>query len=515
MEIKVLLINLKSLAFATSVSMLVGVTPVFAVELSQDILLNELRRLSERLEKLEIRNAELESKTQGAPSKSEIGLVQRIKALEENNNRMAATLDRDLRGRENPEIINRLKDIEIRTLSIQKQARMIESLEGVTAGASLTMVAQSANRKAVATDAESSALNYRGDISVTLPGGSVNEAEGRIFAHFRLGQGKGVALNNTLTSTPNTTAFQLASRDDSTALLAQAWYQMDVPLFRGGNKLDSREHLEINFGKIDPFLFFDQNTVADDESSRFLNNVFVHNPLLDSGGDVGVDSYGFTPGMRIAYHNETSKPEWWRVSLGVFGAGKGAGFEHGFSTPFIIGQLESGLELSGGLNGNYRLYAWRNGQSTAYQNGLDTSVERHSGWGVSIDQCIGDATTLFGRYGKTINGKVRFDQALTLGAEIKGTFWNRNSDSLGMALGWLRTGNGFRENSAMLDADIDGNPDFGYRASGYEQLAEVYYRMGISKALELTPDFQLIRQPGGDRNALSARVIGLRAKVSF
>lgn len=512
----------KHLVVALAGAMLAGSLPALAAEPSQAELLKELRRLSERMEKLENRNAELErrneeieKRVQATPAKQETELARRVKTLEENSSKMETALESDRLSEKDPEVITRLKDIEFRTLSMQKQTRMIESLEGITAGASLTMVAQHANRSALAAGSAGSALNYRGDVSVTLPGGEIGNAEGRIFAQFRLGQGNGLTLNNTLTSTPNTTAFSLTNPDDSTAMLAQAWYQLDVPLPIGGHKPRSREHLEVNIGKIDPFVFFDQNVAADDESSRFLNNVFVHNPLLDSGGDAGVDAYGFTPGMRLAYHNETQKPEWWKASVGVFGAGKGAGYERSFSSPFVIGQLEFGRKFFGGLDGNYRVYAWRNGQTTAFQNEFDSAVERHSGWGVSIDQRVGDATTLFGRYGKSLSGKVRFDQALTLGAEFGGSYWNRGADGIGVALGWLRTDGNFRNSAATLDSDADGNPDFSYTATGSEQLAEIYYRMRLNKNLELTPDFQLIRQPGGDKSVSSAKVLGLRAKVSF
>lgn len=505
----------KHLAAVMGGMMLAGALPASASGPSQAELLKALHRLSERLEKLESRNAELERKVQTPPAAPDAGLAQRIKSLEENNARMESALDSDHLSDKDPEFVARLKDIEIRALSMQKQARMIESLEGITAGASLTMVAQRASKPAIAAGTPGSALNYRGDVSVTLPGGSIGNADGKIFAHFRLGQGSGLDLNNSLASTPNSTAFQLANRDDSTALLAQAWYQMDMPLPPGGYKPNSREHLEVNFGKIDPFVFFDQNSAADDESAKFINNVFVHNPLLDSGGGAGVDAYGFTPGMRIAYHNETGKPEWWRVSLGMFGAGSGAGYDRTFSSPFVIGQLEFGRKSFGGLDGTYRLYAWRNGQSSAYQNEFDTAAERHSGWGMSVDQRIGDAVTLLGRYGQSLSGKARFDRALTLGAEFGGAYWDKSADAVGVAIGWLRTSKDFRNNSAVLDADSDGAPDFGYTASGSEQLAEIYYRFSLNKNLDLTPDFQLIRQPGGDKAAPAAKIIGLRAKASF
>ncbi|MDO8990601.1 MAG: carbohydrate porin [Sideroxyarcus sp.] len=452
----------------------------------------------------------------GADQSEQIrALEQRIKALEQNDADMNAALESDRISDKDPEVVMRLKDIEFRTLSMQKQARTIESLEGITVGASLVMVAQSAGKSAVAAGTQASALNYRGDVSVTLPGGEIGNAEGAIFTQFRLGQGAGLALNNTLTGTPNSTAFQLTNPDDSSALLAQAWYQLDMPLPFGGFKPHSREHLEINVGKIDPFVFFDQNAAADDESAKFLNNVFVHNPLLDSGGDAGVDAYGFTPGIRVAYVNETDKPVRWSVSLGVFGAGSGAGYERTFSSPFVIGQLEFGTKLFEGLDGTYRLYVWRNGQTTAYQNEFDTAVERHSGWGASVDQRVGDALTVFGRYGNNLSGNVRFDQALTLGSEFGGTYWNRSGDALGIALGWVRTSDGFRAGSATLDADADGNPDFGYAATGAEQLLEIYYRMRINGQLELSPDVQLLRRPGGDNTAANATIIGLRAKTSF
>jgi high affinity Mn2+ porin len=80
-------------------------------------------------------------------------------------------------------------------------------------------------------------------------------------------------------------------------ILGQAWYQAAIPLPFGGFKPTSRETLELTFGKMDIFGFFDQNTAAGDETTQFLNSVFVHNPLLDAGGEVGVDANGFQPGF--------------------------------------------------------------------------------------------------------------------------------------------------------------------------------------------------------------------------
>ncbi len=425
-------------------------------------------------------------------------LNERVERLEKRNQELEQALQSDRLSEKDPEIATRLKAVEFQTLSMQKQARQIEALEGISVSASLTGVLQSASAASTASGTRESRTNYRGDIAVGLPGGDMGDVEARIFTHFRIGQGNGVGLRPTYTSTPNTTAFQVQSAnpnpDDSFGILAQAWYQLAVPLPLGGYKPQSRESARLTFGKIDPFVFFDQNAAADDESTKFLNNAFVHNPLLDSGGDVGADQYGFSPGLVLGYLNERSRPESWGASLGVFGSGHAANFSGSPSRPFVIGQLERSQRLFGGLAGNYRLYAWTNGRASDF----DDSEARHSGFGVSADQRVGDAITLFGRYGHQAKGKPRFDRALTFGAEIGGSYWGRAADSFGIAAGFLRT-----------------SPDFSFAASGAERIAELYYRFRLNNRFELSPDVQFIRRPAADAAAPDITVVGLRARVGF
>lgn len=444
-------------------------------------------------------------------------LKERVHKLEQEKAREEKALSGERVSEEEPEIVTRLKAVEFQSLGMQKQARTIESLEGITAGVSFTTVAQHAGGSATTDGSSESQWNYRADVSVSLPGGEIGNAEGKLFAHFRMGQGDGLTRILPAFGGANATGFHVQGArpdDDATVLLAQAWYQLDVPLPLGGFKPQSRENLSFNFGKMDPFLFFDQNSIADDETTRFLNTAFVHNPLLDAGGDVGVDGFGFTPGLRLAYHNETNRPLTWDASLGVFGAGSGAQFSNSFEKPFVIAQLDTGQRFFGGLAGNYRLYFWRNGQATPYANEADTTTEVHAGWGLSADQRVGDATTLFGRYGHQTRGKVRFDRALTLGAEFGGSYWSRGADALGVAFGQLNTSVDFRNDAPALDADADGTPDFGYAASGSEQIAEVYYRRRINKQFELSPDLQHVSRPAGN-GAKDMNLIGLRAQVTF
>ena len=440
-------------------------------------------------------------------------LAARIEMLEKQNKEMEKALDTQRLSEKEPELVTRLKAVEFQTLSMQKQARQIESLEGITVGASLTGVMQKVGAAHTASGADEPRANYRGDISVTLPGGEMGDTEGKIFAHFRFGQGSGIGLRPTYTSGANTTAFQTAAgSDDSFGILAQAWYQLKIPLLDGGTKANAREHLHLTAGKIDPFVFFDQNGAADDESAKFMNNAFVHNPLLDSGGDIRADAYGFAPGVIAQYVNEKQKGSEWSLSLGMFGSGPGANFSGSLAMPFVIAQAETHARFNY-LPGNYRAYLWHNGRGRGAT--YDQIERKHAGIGFSADQKVADDITLFGRYGHQLKGQVRFDRALTLGAELAGSPWGRAADSLGLALGALRTSANFRRDSLAIDADADGNADFGYQASGSEKQLELYYRVKLNSKVELTPDFQLIRQPGGNAAAPTVKVFGLRAKVGF
>ncbi|MBZ0105610.1 MAG: carbohydrate porin [Sulfuricella denitrificans] len=498
--------KIKTIAMAAAV--MCATLPAHGGEASQEELLKEMKRLSARLEKLEKNNADLEKKLQVRNEP----LAPRVQALEDYNIRIEKSLASENVSENEPELTARLKAAEYQGLEMQKSSKVIESLDGIHAGASFTTVAQ----KTSGTDNKDIHLNYRTDITVSTPAGTMGDATGMLFGHFRIGQGKGASDALTAFSGPNATAFQLGTADlaDTTAvMLAQAWYQADIPLPIGGFKPRSRETLTINFGKMDPFGFFDQNAAANDEGRQFLSSIFVHNALLDNpmAANVGADAYGFTPGVRLSYLNEKSKPENYRLSLGVFGSGHGANFSQAFTSPFIIAQAETRQVLFSGLAGNYRVYAWHNGQAPTYNR--ETVV--HRGIGFNFDQRLDDYVTLFGRYGKGWGEGQPFDQTVSMGAEFGGSYWSRGGDALGMAFGMNKVSAGFSRDSSSVDADGDGKPDFGFHASGSEKVMEIYYRHRLNKQFEVTPDFQYILHPAGNGDAPDVKILGARAQLMF
>lgn len=469
---------------------------------SQADLARLLEKLNQRMERLEQRNAELERELRESKKQQQIApatnVEKRLQALEQQQDAVAKGLESDTISEKEPELTSRVKALEAQTASMRPAASKIDALDGVSAGFSLTTVAQKPSHSS----GIGSQLNYRADAVVSVPLQPVGDVEHKVFAHFRLGQGSGLNALPTL-SKPNATAFQLGAGlgpDDSVALLAEAWYQADIPLPFGGYKPQSKETLEVTFGKMDPFGFFDQNAVAGDEARQFLNVAFVHNPLLDAGGDIGVDANGFTPGFRLSYANATQGPENWRVSMGLFGAGdKGSNYQRSLSAPLVMLQAETEQRILGGLAGNYRVYAWSNPRAAHFDESI-AGPERHTGWGISADQRLGDGMTLFGRYGHQIDGNVRFDRALTLGTELNGSYWSRGGDVLGLAAGWLRTSPEYRSFASVGDS---------------ERVAELYYRYRISKQFELSPSFQYIGRPGGDATADAIKILALRAQLSY
>lgn len=489
--------RLKPLALAAA---LLCTTGVAAAGPSQADLVKLVEQLNQRMERLEQRNAELErelreGRAQRQPQASATGNVeQRVLQLEKKHEDLAHSLESDTISENDSELATRLKAVEAQAQGMLPAARRMEALDGVSAGLSLSTVAQHST-------STGSQLNYRADAFINLPLKPVGDVKHKVFAQFRLGQGAGVNALPTY-STPNATSFQVSSvaPDDSVAMLAQAWYQADIPLPFGGFAPRSKEQLELTFGKMDPFVFFDQNAAAGDETRQFLNSIFVHNPLLDAGGDIGVDANGFTPGFRVSYYNTENKPQAWRLSLGAFGAGaQGSNYQRTLAQPLLMLQAETEQRLLGGLAGNYRVYAWRNPQASHFDSSIATP-ERHSGWGISADQRIGDGVTLFGRYGHQMQGNVRFDRALTVGAEINGSYWDRGGDSIGLAAGVLKSSRDYRSFASAASA---------------ERVGELYYRYRISKQFELSPSFQYIDNPGGDSTIDALKILGLRAQITY
>lgn len=366
-------------------------------------------------------------------------------------------------------------------------SKLEQALEGINLDASFIAVGQKAEG---INELPQSQLNTRFDLEIELPGGTIGAATGKFFAHLRGGDGDGV--NNGAFATSNATVFG----NNPQPALVQAWYQLNIPF--------ANHHAEITLGKIDPFEFFDGNNVSDDESEGFLNLAFVHNPLLDAGGDIGVGKYGSSPGMQFAYAHQLNENNQLIASTGVFSVQEGADYNRSFYRPFSIIQLEYAGNAFGGREGNYRLYGWNNAQADDQINldidGNSLNREKHRGWGISINQMVTEDITLFARYGHSLDGLVQFDRAFTLGGQIRGALWGRENDRLGFGYGQLKSSSELR--AAGLGSES-------------EKINELFYALQINEHIQLTPSIQYLFNPAGISERDDVTIYSLRAKFAL
>ena len=462
-----------------------------------------LQELLKRVERLEARNAQLEQEVEHLRQRPAATPSPAIVPANKNEAPVA----------DGPSVATRTPEKQDDQATEEPAAT--EKSNGIVVEAALTTVWQKATGLPHGTGSRDK-LNYRADLTVEAPLAPSGGIEHKLFGHLRVGQGQG--LNETLGylghfNVPNAAAFHAsgANPDDATVILGEAWYQAAIPLGQ------SRDKLEVTFGKVDIFGFFDQNEVAGDEATQFLNVMFVHNPLLDGLGEVGVDANGFQPGIILSYVNERNESAPWRLTLGAFGAGeKSSNYQKTADSPLLIVQAEKTLPF-GERAGNYRLYGWTRRDVPRFDD--PDRNGRHTGFGISIDQPLGEELSLFARYGHLLRGKLPIDRALSVGAEIRGNAWSRPGDTLGIAGSWLRSSRAYRRagGEIYLNATSFANqtPDATFTPSGAERVAEIYYRYALLPQFALTPNLQWIQRGGANRHADPVTIFGLRANISY
>src|SRR5436190_3273688 len=133
-------------------------------------LLAGIRKLAERRGRLEQRNPELEKRLESATA-----TAARITAVEDAPAQAASGPSSDRAGDQEPDPGTPPGNVEAGSLDRREQAQRIEALEGIDVSASLTGVVQQVNPAGAASEQRELRVNYRGDVAVTLPGGSVGD----------------------------------------------------------------------------------------------------------------------------------------------------------------------------------------------------------------------------------------------------------------------------------------------------------------------------------------------------
>jgi carbohydrate-selective porin OprB len=142
---------------------------------------------------------------------------------------------------------------------------------------------------------------------------------------------------------------------------------------------------------------------------------------------------------------------------------------------------------------------WYDPQDKSYLDGSSRSKQDDLGFALSFDQKITRKTTAFFRYGWADDKVNEVEDFVSFGGQIEGLVEGRDEDvfAVGYVRG-LRSPNGL---SGEEERQID--------------LIETYYSVKINDNLIITPNIQLVMDPGGLKGESPATVFGLRFRVTF
>jgi high affinity Mn2+ porin len=339
--------------------------------------------------------------------------------------------------------------------------------------------------------------SYQANVTIT---NEFSEIDGMALANLRIDQGDGIEDRLTVYSNVNNNAW-----NDDHFTLSEIFYEQRL----------FQEKLYINFGKLDPTVFFDQNNYAGSDTTQFLARIFNNSPVIGfPANSLGIRA-GFYPydWLGLDYLIMAGQSDLRNMDSSYYHNGE-ITFKTGFN----------------GLSGNYRFLIW---QSTVDHVKWGSPADNKNyayGFSVSCDQEISDTIGIFAKFGwqdptvydplKTANIDDRASLNTTPnidnysleymwsgGFQIKGKPWHRPYDFLGVAFGQAIA-------SGDMKDSLKGTSN--RRNARNESHFEAYYNFYMNKYLAVTPSVQLIFNPyGGDGDNDSVQVYTLRTHVDF
>lgn len=289
-----------------------------------------------------------------------------------------------------------------------------------------------------------------------------------------------------------------------------------------------RDRLIITLGKFAVGDVFDDNIYAHDPNTGFLN--FAFNTM--GAFDYAADSWGYTYGLATEW-----KQNWWTLRAGVFQLSQvpnGETIEPILFRQFMaVTELEARYELLGKAGAIKFLLYGDNGYISKSQDSIDyafltgdfpprvDSVRKRgmkTGGGINVKQDLTENTGFFlrasmadGRY--EIVDYTDIDRCLAFGWVGHGAIWGRQHDEIGAGLAFSGL------HGAKADFFKYGGLSVyigdGALSYGGEKNLETYYKLGFSKNLDVTFDYQLLINPAHNLARGPINIFGLRLRGSF
>jgi porin len=263
------------------------------------------------------------------------------------------------------------------------------------------------------------------------------------------------------------------------------------------------EKLGFSVGKLD-FRGGDYTAFAHDERTQFMNLAFLGNPVLAPFGPYSALT------AAVFYRPSDSLTIAFSV-LDTFGTPTRSGFDTAFHAPegtsfatewtFTVDPF--------GLPGHQRFGAiYSNKDFILLDQDPQDQKTRPDDWGFyyNFDQYVyreqedpSQGVGIFGRFGWTSGEAAPFSAFYSLGIGGKGIIPQRDNDTFGLGYYFL-----------------DGSDDLrALTGIGSEQGVELFYNIEVTPWLHVTPDLQVLIDPGGSSDNDVAVVYGLRMQMRF
>jgi high affinity Mn2+ porin len=356
---------------------------------------------------------------------------------------------------------------------------------------------------------------------------------GELYYNPELLQGFGLHDTTGAAGFPNGEAqksnFPYPHYNTSRLFLRQTWgFGGEQEKLEGGpNQLSGKadiSRLTVTVGKFAVPDIFDGNAYAKDTRKDFMNwSIWAAGAFDYSADKVGL-SYGAVAELNQKY---------WAVRAGYFlipSQSNGNNFDtRVFERGNYVVELETRYSLFS-RPGKLRTIAWLDSVfAGSFRETLDnplldldiTQTRRGRikyGYVVNVEQSVTDEIGLFGRWSWN-DGKIEtiaftdINASLSFGASLKGKYWGRPDDTIGVGAAINALSKDYRDFIAAGGLGVlIGDGRVNYRE---ETILETYYAIALHKALALTLDYQLIANPAYNADRGPVSVISARVHAEF
>jgi high affinity Mn2+ porin len=286
--------------------------------------------------------------------------------------------------------------------------------------------------------------------------------------------------------------------------------------------------LEFRFGKMSTVDFFDLNSIGSDSHYQFMNWAADNNAAYDYAGD----TRGYTYGLLSEYYDKGWALRFGEMLMPTVANGikldwslpRAHAENYEFELhPSLVRERATVLRCLSFVNhanmGSYREAI------DAYLAGAgpipDVTATRQQGrvkygFGFNAEQELTADLRAYGRFGWNDGRNESFvytevDQAVSFGADLKGSQWHRKLDKMGVAMLVNAISGDHREYLALGgEGFLLGDGALNY---GREKIIESYYNLYAWHGLSLGADVQRIWNPGYNRDRGPVWVGSLRLHV--